>query len=122
GDLPIKSQNRRELLDLHQRQVPPPMRQKRPDLPIPRELDDAVAMCLRKRAHDRPDSARTFERMLAAVPLEGVPMQYPRNMGRKAPQPAQPQQPAVAIPQTIGEALRRSSDDVTRTTEKARSR
>ncbi|MEO7092885.1 MAG: protein kinase, partial [Polyangiales bacterium] len=26
GDLPIKSQNRRELLDLHQRQIPPPMR------------------------------------------------------------------------------------------------
>src|SRR5207249_5937216 len=43
GDLPIKSQNRRELLDLHQRQIPPPMRQRRPDLPIPRELDDAVA-------------------------------------------------------------------------------
>jgi serine/threonine-protein kinase len=122
GDLPIKSQNRRELLDLHQRQVPPPMRQKRPDLPIPRELDDAVAMCLRKRANDRPDSARTFERMLGAVPLEGVPMQYPRNMGRKAPQPAQAPQPAVPIPQTIGEALRRSSDDVGRTTEKARSR
>jgi serine/threonine-protein kinase len=120
GDLPIKSQNRRELLDLHQRQVPPTMRQKRPDLPIPRELDDAVAMCLCKRANDRPGSARAFERMLGAVPLEGVPMSYPRNMGRKAP-PAAPQ-PAAPIPETIGEALRRSTDDVGRTTEKARSR
>jgi len=85
GDLPIKSANRRELLDLHQRQVPPLMRTRRPDLPIPRELDDAVAQALRKRVNDRPASARHFERMLAAVPLEGVPMAYTRNMGRHSP-------------------------------------
>ena len=85
GDLPIKSQNRRELLDLHQRQIPPPMRQRRPDLPIPRELDDAVAMCLRKRMQDRPETARVFEQMLAAIPMAGVPMTYPRNVGRHAP-------------------------------------
>lgn len=102
GDLPIKSQNRRELLDLHQRQVPPPMRQRRPDLPIPRELDDVIALCLRKRVHDRPESAKVLERMLAAVPLEGVPMHYPRNVGR-APQ-------------------RRPTSDDPRPTEKARSR
>jgi serine/threonine-protein kinase len=84
GDLPIKSANRRELLDLHQRQVPPGMRQKRPDLPIPQALDDAVATCLRKKPHDRPADARAFEAMLAAVPLEGVPMHYPRNVGRTA--------------------------------------
>jgi len=84
GDLPIKSSNRRDLLDLHQRQVPPPMRQRRPDLPIPRELDDVVALCLRKRVHERPESARTLERMLAAVPLEDVPTHYPRNVGRTA--------------------------------------
>jgi serine/threonine-protein kinase len=82
GDLPIKSQNRRDLLDLHQRQVPPPMRHRRPDLPIPRELDEAVAICLRKKIVDRPADARALERMLAAVPLEGVPMTYPRNVGR----------------------------------------
>ncbi len=82
GDLPIKSSNRRELLDLHQRQVPPPMRQRRPDLPIPRELDDVVALCLRKRVNERPESAKQLERMLAAVPLEGVPYHYPRNVGR----------------------------------------
>jgi serine/threonine-protein kinase len=85
GDLPIKSQNRRELLDLHQRQIPPPMRQRRPDLPIPRELDEAVAACLRKRISERPASASAFEEMLAAVPLEGVPMYYPRNVGRHPP-------------------------------------
>ncbi len=84
GDLPIKSSNRRELLDLHQRQVPPTMRQRRPDLPIPAALDDAVLTCLRKKAHDRPADARAFEAMLAAVPLEGVPMHYPRNVGRSA--------------------------------------
>ncbi|GAC1576630.1 MAG: hypothetical protein NVS3B20_08170 [Polyangiales bacterium] len=82
GDLPIKSANRRELLDLHQRQVPPLMKARRPDLPIPRELDDAVAMALRKKIVDRPESARRFERMLAAIPLEGVVMNYPKNVGR----------------------------------------
>lgn len=82
GDLPIKSSNRRDLLDLHQRQIPPPMRQRRPDLPIPRELDDVIALCLRKRVHERPESAKALERMLAAIPLEGVPMTYPRNVGR----------------------------------------
>jgi len=102
GDLPIKSTNRRELLDLHQRQVPPPMRQRRPDLPIPRELDDVVALCLRKRVSDRPESAKQLERMLAAVPLDDVPMHYPRNVGRS------PQRKAV-------------SEDP-RPTEKARSR
>ncbi len=84
GDLPIKSTNRRDLLDLHQRQVPPPMRQRRPDLPIPKELDDAIAICLKKRIHDRPEDARELERMLAAVPLEGVPYHYAKNMGRHA--------------------------------------
>ncbi len=84
GDLPIKSANRRDLLDLHQRQIPPPMRQRRPDLPIPRELDDVIATCLRKRVHERPESARALERMLAAVPLDGVPMHYARNVGRTA--------------------------------------
>jgi serine/threonine-protein kinase len=102
GDLPIKSANRRELLDLHQRQVPPPMRQRRPDLPIPRELDEAVAMCLRKRVGDRPSSAKELERMLAAVPLDDVPLHYARNVGRT---------PA-----------RRSSNDDPRPTERARSR
>ncbi len=102
GDLPIKSANRRELLDLHQRQVPPPMRQRRPDLPIPRELDDVIALCLRKRAHERPETAKMLERMLAAVPLEGVPMHYPRNVGR--------------TPQ------RKATSEDPRPTEKARSR
>jgi len=102
GDLPIKSSNRRELLDLHQRQVPPPMRQRRPDLPIPRELDDVVALCLRKRVNERPESAKQLERMLAAVPLDGVPLHYPKNVGRT------PQRKAV-------------SEDP-RPTEKARSR
>ena len=39
GELPITSHSRRELLDLHQRQIPTPMRLKRPDLPIPEALD-----------------------------------------------------------------------------------
>ena len=49
GELPITAQSRRELLDLHQRQVPHAMRVRRPDLPIPEALDGAVMHCVRKR-------------------------------------------------------------------------
>ena len=38
GELPITAANRRDLLDLHQRQVPISMRKRRPDLDIPEEL------------------------------------------------------------------------------------
>ncbi len=87
GELPIIAQNRRELLDLHQRQIPMPMRQRRPDLPIPEELDFAVMKCLKKRLNERPRNAAELEQLLAAVPLEGLPKAYPpgtvRRGGRK---------------------------------------
>src|SRR6202020_1491877 len=54
GELPIIAQNRRELLDLHQRQIPTPMRQRRPELAIPEQLDLAVMKCLKKRLNERP--------------------------------------------------------------------
>src|SRR5262249_14915210 len=57
GELPIIAQSRRELLDLHQRQVPIPMRQRRPDLPVPEALDAIVMKCLKKRVNDRPKNA-----------------------------------------------------------------
>jgi serine/threonine-protein kinase len=87
GELPIVATSRRELLDLHQRQIPVPMRQRRPDLPIPEELDAAVMRCLKKRINERPRSASQLEQMLAAVPTEGVPMTYPPGMTRRAPSP-----------------------------------
>ena len=94
GELPISSPSRRELLDLHQRQVPTPMRLKRPDLPIPEELDRAVMMCLKKKVHDRPANAHALEQMLAAIPLEGLPVEYgnvrrppPRRLARTDPPP-----------------------------------
>ena len=71
GDLPIKGKNRRELLDLHQRQVPQSLRMRRPDLPIPAELDAAVMRCLRKKMARRPASAADLEQMLAAIPSRG---------------------------------------------------
>jgi serine/threonine-protein kinase len=85
GELPIIAQNRRELLDLHQRQIPTPMRQRRPDLPIPEALDAAVMKCLKKRLNERPKSAAELEGMLAAVPLEGLPKAYPPGTSRRAP-------------------------------------
>ena len=85
GELPIVAQSRRELLDLHQRQIPTPMRERRPDLPIPEELDQAVMKCLKKRLNERPKSAAQLEQMLAAVPLEGLAMAYPPGTSRRAP-------------------------------------
>jgi serine/threonine-protein kinase len=73
GDLPIRAESRRELLDLHQRFVPPTMREHRPDLRIPKELDDAVMKCLAKKPRDRHADARALEEALALVPLDELP-------------------------------------------------
>jgi serine/threonine protein kinase len=84
GELPIVARNRRELLDLHQRQIPMPMRQRRPDLPIPEDLDSAVIKCLKKRLNERPKTAAELGQLLAAVPLEGLPKSYPPGTSRRA--------------------------------------
>jgi serine/threonine-protein kinase len=76
GELPIHSNNRRELLELHQRQIPKSMRVCRPDLPIPDALDRVVMMCLAKKITDRPPSAKELEQMLSAIPTEGLPVSY----------------------------------------------
>jgi eukaryotic-like serine/threonine-protein kinase len=85
GELPIIAQTRRELLDLHQRQVPHAMRVRRPDLPIPEALDRAVMMCLKKRVGDRPRSAEELGGMLEAIPCDGLPTSYPPGVGRRPP-------------------------------------
>jgi len=85
GEIPIRGRNRRELLDLHQRAQPQPMCERRPDLPIPPELDAVVLACLAKRIEDRPPNARHVERMLAAVPSEGLVHEYPAGTPRRAP-------------------------------------
>lgn len=90
GELPIVAPNRRELLDLHQRQIPTPMRQRRADLPLPEELDLAVMKCLKKRLNERPKSAAELEQMLAAIPLDGLPKTYPPGTSRKAPSSRRP--------------------------------
>jgi serine/threonine protein kinase len=94
GELPIVAQNRRELLDLHQRQIPTSMRQRRPDLAIPELLDLAVMKCLKKRLNERPKSAAELELLLAAVPLEGLHKSYPPGTHRRAP----------SSPRTAGDA------------------
>jgi serine/threonine-protein kinase len=85
GELPIVAQSRRELLDLHQRQVPHSMKVRRPDLPIPEALDLAVMACLRKRIQERPRSASDLERMLQAIPYVSLPAVYPAGVNRRAP-------------------------------------
>lgn len=94
GELPIRSANRRDLLDLHQREIPEPLKARRPDLPIPDALDRAIMLCLEKKVGARPRSADELGEMLQAIPLEGLPTSYPAGMGRKrkstregAPQP-----------------------------------
>jgi len=58
------------LLELHQRAMPVPMREKRPDLAIPEELDKIVLGCLAKRAAQRPTNAHELELRLAQLPSE----------------------------------------------------
>jgi len=88
GELPIIAQSRRELLDLHQRQIPVPMRQRRADLDIPEALDQVVMKCLKKRINDRPKSAEELEAMLAAIPLDGLPVTHGALPRRSQPVPA----------------------------------
>ena len=80
--LPISSQNRRELLDLHQRKIPDPMRSVRPDLPIPVALDHLVMQCLAKKIVDRPESAAALADELEKISLDGVVSEYPAGYGR----------------------------------------
>jgi serine/threonine protein kinase len=101
GELPISAQSRRELLDLHQRQVPTPMRIRRPDLPIPEALDAVVMKCLKKRMQERPKSAAELEQMLAAIPLEGLPTAYPPGTSRRAPAQPQPKGGTTADAHTL---------------------
>ena len=77
GELPIRGRNRRELLELHQREIPRPMRVARPDLQIPEALDAAVmlvpeearrrAACIGARTGTDPDG-RTERGPVARVP------------------------------------------------------
>jgi len=90
SELPIVAQSRRELLDLHQRQVPTSMRTRRPDLPIPEALDDAVMKCLKKKVGDRPHSANELADMLEAIPRDGLPTSYPLGVGRRPPPTTRP--------------------------------
>jgi serine/threonine-protein kinase len=83
GELPIASTNRRELLDLHQRKIPDRMRERRPDLPIPEALDNAVMTCLEKRPADRPASAADLAQALSEIPLTDLPRAYPLGMGKR---------------------------------------
>ncbi len=71
GALPIAGKSRRDFLELHQRMIPVPMREKCPELDIPCELDDAVMRCLKKRIPERPGSARELDKALARVPVVG---------------------------------------------------
>jgi serine/threonine protein kinase len=82
GDLPIRGRNRRELLELHQRAIPRSIIEVRPDLPLPEGLSQAIAQCLRKRAAERPTNARELEKLLATIPIEGLPEEYPTDIPR----------------------------------------
>jgi serine/threonine-protein kinase len=70
GSLPIPGKNRRELLELHQSAIPQALHERFPELNVPLELDDAIMQCLRKRAAERPASARELDRLLQRVPIE----------------------------------------------------
>lgn len=85
GELPITAANRRDLLDLHQRQVPIAMRRRRPDLDIPEALDDIVMRCLKKPIQHRPKNAAELVALLELIPREHLPLAYPPGVARKPP-------------------------------------
>ena len=84
GDIPIQGQSRSQLLDLHQRAIPPSPRSLRPDLCVPEALEQAVMQCLNKRTTERPASAQELEHRLSAIPLEGLPCFYAASVPRHA--------------------------------------
>jgi hypothetical protein len=51
-------------------------------LPLPEGLSQAISQCLRKRAAERPTNARELEKLLAGIPLEGLPEEYPTDIPR----------------------------------------
>src|SRR5262249_26102995 len=82
GELPIVARTRRELLELHQRQIPPSLSQRRPDLDIPEALDQAVMKTLRKHVDERPKSAAELEEILAAIPTGALLRSYPPGVAK----------------------------------------
>jgi hypothetical protein len=58
------------------------MRARRPDLPIPAELDVAVMTCLRKKTHERPRDATELESMLAAIDTSELSVSYTQTASR----------------------------------------
>jgi serine/threonine-protein kinase len=85
GDPPFWAKSRYELLELQQREVPEPMLERRPDLDLPEELDETVLACLRKRAAERPTSARDLEVRLSAIASSKLRMEYPDGTPRRGP-------------------------------------
>jgi serine/threonine-protein kinase len=67
GDLPFNTRDRRELMHLHQREAPRPMRDRHPDLGLSADVDDIVLACLAKRPEARPHSATELARQLQAA-------------------------------------------------------
>ena len=85
GSYPISTPNRQDLLDLHQRLIPESMLRRRPDLPIPTQLDDAVMRCLAKRPSARPDAVQ-LEALLATIPRDELPSHYPPATSTSSPE------------------------------------
>ncbi len=83
---------------MHQRQIPKPMRERRPELNIPAELDVVVMQCLKKKIRERPESAAQLEAMLSAVSREGLDLMYPsiRPPLSNAPRSVNPDQGTLA--------------------------
>ncbi len=67
GQLPLRTNNRRDLLELHQQRVPDSMQKAKPDLKIPVELDELVLKCLSKKRDDRPGSAAELAQALESI-------------------------------------------------------
>jgi eukaryotic-like serine/threonine-protein kinase len=99
GEIPIQSRNRRDLLELHQREVPMAMRDRRPDLAISPHLDQIVLSCLAKRASQRPSSAEHLETLLGRIPPEELGQSTPPDISEVPHQePVSSQLPIPELP------------------------
>ena len=67
GQLPLRTTNRRELLEMHQQQIPISITKSKPDLKIPPALDELVLRCLAKKADDRPATATELATALESI-------------------------------------------------------
>ncbi|WP_224362447.1 protein kinase domain-containing protein [Hyalangium versicolor] len=100
GQPPFGTTPAAEVMSGHLYRPPPPLRQLRPQLDIPRALEALVLDCLAKRPEQRPENAQVVRlRLLRALSPSITLSQVSRGEGKKKERPAPaPQSLALDVP------------------------